>query len=224
MNTIFRLLLAATLLASSATWACTQPATEIMHSQSIGQQLTLTKLGHYCQAGNRFATATLEEAMSLDWAEYSFQLADENGDIDMASLVGGEERLATFSYINSIALPIIQSEVIGLQFVAKSRSNIYSELHIAQLQGTQLSGIAKVIEPLTQYQAQQRNGSEYRASGFYTTNNGSWLIDSLAPSEEIGACNACQQYQVISWLWQDNQLTEHSRRDYDIDTYAPLAE
>lgn len=224
MNSIKRLITFALLLLahSSQSWACTTPATEVMQRQTIGTELILTKYGHYCQAGNRFATDTLAEAISLDWAEYSFALTTADTSLDLTTLVGSQRRLNKFAMIEPVAVPTDNTNIIALQFIAKGSSNIYSEIHLAEVINSNLQPIASIIEPVTHYQAQNRDGSEYLASGFYQLDNGQWVIDSIAAAEEVAECNACQKYDVISWRWHDNQLTQHARRNYQIETYQPL--
>ena len=225
MNSIKRLITFCFLLLvhSSYAWACTTPATEVMQRQTIGPEFILTKYGHYCQAGNRFATDTLAEAISLDWAEYSFALTMNGTSLDLTALVGSLRRLNKFAMIEPVAIPTDDTNIIALQFIAKGSSNIYSEIHLAQVSNANLQPMASIIEPITQYQAQNRDGSEYIASGFYQLDNGQWVIDSIAASEEIAECNACQKYDVISWIWQANELQEYSRRPYDIETYKSLS-
>ena len=225
MNSIKRLITFSFLLLlhSSYAWACTTPATEVMQRQTIGPEFILTKYGHYCQAGNRFATDTLAEAISLDWAEYSFALTMNGTSLDLSALVGSLRRLNKFAMIEPVAIPTDDTNIIALQFIAKGSSNIYSEIHLAQVSNANLQPMASIIEPITQYQAQNRDGSEYIASGFYQLDNGQWVIDSIAASEEIAECNACQKYDVISWIWQANELQEYSRRPYDIETYKSLS-
>lgn len=193
-----------------------------MQRQTIGKEFILTKYGHYCQAGNRFATDTLADAISLDWAEYSFTLTMADTNLDLTTLVGSLRRLNKFAKIEPVTMPTNKDNLIALQFIAKGSSNIYTEIHIAEVMDSQLHPVATIIEPLTQYQAQNRTGSEYTASGFYQLPSGQWLIDSIAASEELAECNACQKYDVISWLWQNNQLTEYARNPYDIETYQAL--
>lgn len=208
---------------SNLSWACTTPATEVMQRQTIGTEFILTKYGHYCQAGNRFATDTLAEAISLDWAEYSFDLTMAGTSLDLTTLVGSQRRLNKFAMIEPIAIPTDNTNIIALQFIAKGSSNIYSEIHVAQVINSNLQPLASIIEPITHYQAHNRDGSEYIAKGFYQLENGQWVIDSIAASEEIAECNACQKYDVISWHWQANELTEYSRRPYEIETYKSLS-
>ena len=225
MNSMKRLIIFSLLLLahSSLSWACTTPATEVMQRQTIGPEYILTKYGHYCQTGNRFATDTLAEAISLDWAEYSFALTMAGTKLDLTALVGSQRRLNKFAMIEAVALPTDAVNIIALQFIAKGSSNIYSEIHIAQVIDSNLQPLASIIEPITHYQAYNRDGSEYLASGFYQLDNGQWAIDSIAASEEIAECNACQKYDVISWTWEANQLQEYFRRPYDIETYKSLS-
>lgn len=226
MNSIHRFFAIALLFLThgNLAWACTTPAVEIMQRQLIGTEYTLTKYGHYCQAGSRFATTSLAEAISLGWAEYSFQLTRADTTLDLTSLVGSQGRLNKFTNIKTVPIPTNNSNIIGLQFIATSSANIYSEIHIAEIIDSNMQPMAIITEPITVYQAQHRSGSEYMASGFYQLDSGQWLIDSIASSKETAECNACQKYDAISWLWHEQQLQEYSRRAYNIDSYQPLTQ
>lgn len=129
MNSIRRLIAFSLilLLHSSLSWACTTPATEVMQRQIIGKKFILTKYGHYCQAGNRFAADTLAEVIGLGWAEYGFALTLDNTHLDLTTLVDSQRRLNKFANIEAVAT---------------------------------------IIEPVTQYQAYKRTGSEYARNSY----------------------------------------------------------
>lgn len=80
--------------------------------------------------------------------------------------------------------------------------------------------IGKVIEPLTQYQANKGKATAGRVEGIYQGRNGNYYIDAITTEgTPLAKCNACQTANVDTYQVTQNGLKFIKRRPYDFDTY-----
>ena len=64
--------------------------------------------------------------------------------------------------------------------------------------------------PVNEYQANNRNGSEYKIIGFFKIDN-DWFIENIRSLG--GECNACQQYVIDTYKVVDDGLVVIDSRD-----------
>ena len=80
--------------------------------------------------------------------------------------------------------------------------------------------IGKVIQPLTQYQANKGKATAGRVEGIYQGRNGNYYIDAITTEgTPLAKCNACQTANVDTYQVTQGGLKFIERRPYDFDTY-----
>jgi hypothetical protein len=99
-------------------------------------------------------------------------------------------------------------------------SNISHTYHIYSTTPA-LKKIGKITQPLNKYQTTKGNGSEREVVGFYE-DKGVFLIDRLTTKgTQLGRCNACQDWNVETFVLGNEMLVPVDLRPYSFSKYKP---
>ena len=99
-------------------------------------------------------------------------------------------------------------------------SNISHTYHIYSTTPV-LKKIGEITQPLNKYQTTKGTGSEREVTGFYE-DKGVFLIDRLTTKgTQLGRCNACQDWNVETFVLGNEMLVPVDLRPYSFSKYKP---
>ena len=103
--------------------------------------------------------------------------------------------------------------------VVKGTSYNNTILHLFT-KAPELKKITKIENPVSAYQANNREGEENKIIGFYKSQNGDFYIEKLyIPDSESHKCNACQIPNVETLKITSSGTVSIGTRKFDIETY-----
>lgn len=104
------------------------------------------------------------------------------------------------------------NNVVGFSYRSASNAG-----QLLKIYDDQWMYLGEIIDPINEYQARNRKGSEYKIMGFFKI-HGENHIESLRSVG--GECNACTQYVVDTHKVTQNKVTKINTREYDIKNYT----
>jgi hypothetical protein len=100
-----------------------------------------------------------------------------------------------------------EAPVNALYFSYPGSSNVGNSVRVYDKDWKHLETLNS---PVNEFNASNRNGSEYKIIGFFKIDN-DWFIENIRSLG--GECNACQQYKVDTYKVVDDGLVVVDSRD-----------
>jgi hypothetical protein len=132
--------------------------------------------------------------------------------------IGKKDTRLSEDYIEILKTPS-DFPYLVIQATSYSVSNVWIRLHIFSL-SPELKKIAIIDEPITKYQANNRNGSEMDVTGFYKSDNEDFYIETLVLRAFQGhKCMACREYNIKTLKMTSKGMKSKGKRHFNIKEY-----
>ena len=132
--------------------------------------------------------------------------------------IGKKDTRLSEDYIEILKTPS-DFPYLVIQATSYSVSNVWIRLHIFSL-SPELKKVAIIDEPITKYQANNRNGSEMDVTGFYKSDNEDFYIETLVLRAFQGhKCMACREYNVKTLKMTSKGMKSKGKRHFNIKEY-----
>ena len=132
--------------------------------------------------------------------------------------IGKKDTRLSEEYIEILKTPS-DFPYLVIQATSYSVSNVWIRLHIFSL-SPELKKVAIIDEPITKYQANNRNGSEMDVTGFYKSDNEDFYIETLVLRAFQGhKCMACREYNVKTLKMTSKGMKSKGKRHFNIKEY-----
>ena len=132
--------------------------------------------------------------------------------------IGDDDKRLREDYIDILKTPP-EFPYLVIDAGSYSVSRVWNTLHIFTL-SPEVKKIDTIDDPITAYQANNREGSEYQAIGFYKSKSDDFYIERFSVRAFQGhKCNACEKYNVETLKMTSKGLKFIGKRHFDMETY-----